>query len=232
MTTNAKPDDDYRPELLRLFRQLGPAALDRLRGLLEHRCYPAEAVVFHQGESPRGIYLVRSGLLSLEHLTPGGRTVAMRLAAGTEVVALAECLTGNTHQLLARTLAPSVLDFAPRDLFLEFLEREPELTLDLLRRISRRVERLQQGCYEVTGRYPLADRLLGKLHDLAETCGVPTPDGVLLDLPLTVQNLADLLGCSRQWASKLLGEMEAEGLVRRSRRQIVLCDRKLALSPG
>jgi DNA-binding MarR family transcriptional regulator len=49
----------------------------------------------------------------------------------------------------------------------------------------------------------------------------------LLDAPLTVRDLAGTLGCSRQWASKLLSEIEAQGLIEREGRRIILTDAAL-----
>lgn len=195
-------------------------------GLLRRQEVPAGAIVFCQGELAQGLHVVREGTLAVEHMTPDGRNVTIRLAVPGSVVGLVATLTGNPHQLLARALERTVLDFGPRADFLDFLDDHPRLARSLLQRVSRRVESLERDCFEATGNYPLAERLLGKLGTLAQTIGRPTPEGMALDLPLTVQTLANLLGCSRQWTSKLLSEMEASGLIRRSRECIVL------LTPG
>ena len=80
---------------------------------------------------------------------------------------------------------------------------------------------------------PLVERLLHKLQELADACGVTTESGgLLLDAPLTVQDLAGSLGCSRQWASKLLSEIESRGLIERRGRRIVLTEAALEHSSG
>jgi CRP-like cAMP-binding protein len=220
------PLEDPAPSFGLPLGMLTPAATAAFTGLLRRQEVAAGSIVFRQGELAQGLHVVREGTLAVEHLTPDGRSVTIRLAVPGSVVGLVATLTGNPHQLLARALEAAVLDFGPRSDFLAFLDDHPRLARNLLQRVSRRVESLERDCFEASGNYPLAERLLGKLEGLARHTGRPTPDGMALDLPLTVQTLANLLGCSRQWTSKVLGEMEQSGLIRRSRERIVL------LSPG
>lgn len=216
------PLDDPAPSFGLPLGSLTQATTRALARLLRRQEVPAGTIVFRQGEPARGLHLVRQGTLAVEHLTPDGRNVTIRLAVPGSVVGLVATLTGNPHQLLARALEPAVLDFGPRSDFLAFLDDHPKLARSLLQRVSRRVESLERDCFEATGNYPLADRLLGKLEALARVTGRSTPEGLALDMPLTVQTLANLLGCSRQWTSKVLTEMEKTGLIRRSRDCLVL----------
>jgi CRP-like cAMP-binding protein len=101
------------------------------------------------------------------------------------------------------------------------------VAVELLIRVSQDLVTLQAGVYEAAGGGNLGDRLVRQLQELAGSCGVPTDRGTLLDAPLTVRDLAGTLGCSRQWASKLLSEIEAQGLIEREGRRIILTDAAL-----
>jgi CRP-like cAMP-binding protein len=63
---------------------------------------------------------------------------------------------------------------------------------------------------------------MSALIELGNVYGVPAEAGLRIPVPLTVQMLADKVGCSRQWASKLLGELEAAGKLKRNRSWITL----------
>jgi len=65
---------------------------------------------------------------------------------------------------------------------------------------------------------------MSALVELGRIYGLPAEAGLRIPVPLTVQMLADKVGCSRQWASRLLGELEAAGKLRRNRGWITLTD--------
>ena len=71
-------------------------------------------------------------------------------------------------------------------------------------------------------RVPSGERLMSALIELSRIYGVPADSGLRIPVPLTVQMLADKIGCSRQWASRLLGELEAAGKLKRNRSWITL----------
>jgi len=74
----------------------------------------------------------------------------------------------------------------------------------------------------LSARVPTGERLLSALAELARVYGLPAEAGLRIPVPLTVQMLADKVGCSRQWASKLLGELESAGKLKRNRSWITL----------
>jgi CRP-like cAMP-binding protein len=63
---------------------------------------------------------------------------------------------------------------------------------------------------------------MSALVELGRVYGVPAESGLRIPVPLTVQMLADKIGCSRQWASKTLGELEAAGKLKHKRGWITL----------
>jgi len=60
------------------------------------------------------------------------------------------------------------------------------------------------------------------LREFGQNCGHPIDDGVRIRIPLTVQDLADKIGCSRQWTSKLLGKLQTARLIERNQGWIIL----------
>jgi CRP/FNR family transcriptional regulator len=186
------------------------------------KAYSARATVVRQGDPVEGVFVVQSGLVRLTHLTPWGRNVAVQLVGPAAVLGLPEMISGGSFPWNAEVVQRTVLELIPRDEMLSFLSAYPEVTLDLLTQVSRELVKIQADlCASMSGS-PLRERLLGKLCELCGDWGVKTPQGLELDLRITVQDLADHLGCSRQWVSKALGELEDDGLVRRRSRGALL----------
>ena len=206
------------------FTNLSDEAREEFHGLAQPRFYSPGTTIIRQGEKADGLYILQSGLIRLLHLTEAGKPVGVRMLTPSEMIGLTEVITGDPYRVTAETVEECRLEFFPRRQFVPFLLKTPALAVELLVRMSQDFERLQEGMYESDGGLPLVVRLLHKLQELADACGVSTDGGLLLDAPLTVQDLAGTLGCSRQWASKMLSEIESRGLIERRGRRIVLTE--------
>ncbi len=204
------------------FSDLSPEAREAFRAISETRVYAPGSRIIRQGDPALGLFVVQTGLVRVLHLTPGGKPVGVRMASTSEILGLNEVITGDRYRQSAEAVEQTRLEHVPRKRFVPFLFQHPEVAVEVLIRVSQDYAKLQEGLYEAAAGSPLGDRLLHKLQEFAGSCGVPTDRGVLLDVPLTVQDLAGSLGCSRQWASKLLAEIESQGLIERNGRRITL----------
>jgi CRP-like cAMP-binding protein len=204
------------------FNDLSEEARIAFETIMEPRFYAPGSIIHRQGDPSRGIFVVRSGLVRAAHLTPGGKGVGVQVLGAGTVLGLTEVVTGDFFLTTVEAVEDCEIESVARRHFVPFLLNHPQVALALLIRVSQDLARLQAGVFEAAGGGRLTDRLLRQLQELAGNCGVPTDRGTLLDLPLTVRDLAGTLGCSRQWASKLLSEIESLGLIERDGRRIIL----------
>lgn len=195
--------------------------------IVEARYYAPGSIILRQGDPARGIFIVRSGLVRVAHLTPGGKAVGVQVLGPGAILGLTEVVTGDPFLSTVEAVEDCEVESVVRRQFVPFLLQHPEVALQLLIRVSQDLAQLQAGVFEAAGGGRLTDRLLRQLLELASSCGVPTDRGTLLDVPLTVRDLAGTLGCSRQWASKLLSEIESQGLIERDGRRIILTEAAL-----
>jgi CRP/FNR family cyclic AMP-dependent transcriptional regulator len=211
-----------------VFVALPPRARRDFEEMMRARSYPSGSAVVHQGEPVDGVYVVQSGVVRLLHLTPPGKAVAVQLVGPAGVLGLPEMVSRVPYPWTARVVEDAVLEFIPRARFLAFLATYPEVALDLLGQVSHELVHLQRDLCATMAGAPMPERLLDKLRELCEDYGVDTAEGLRLDLHMTVQDLADHLGCSRQWVSKTLGDLEQRGMIRRQSRDLLLTDAALA----
>lgn len=200
-----------------------PVGLRReLQDITDVRSYPAGITVVHQGDDAHGVFTVRSGAVRLLHMAVGGKMMAVRVVSASGILGLPEVTSGTPYQFTAQTVDESVLEYAPRKAFVSFLLNNPQVAVELLIWLSQQFEDLQLSLCETVTDPDLEHRLLNQLRELSETCGSPIDGGIELRPKLTGQDLADGLGCSRQWISKLLGDLENRGLIRRRSRRIIV----------
>lgn len=204
------------------FCSLDGEARTAFEALAEVRGYAPGSCLVEQGERPEGLFIVRSGLVRLRHDGADGRRLILGLVGRAGLVGLVEVVNASPARTSAVAVNDTVVEMIPRQEMVGFLVRFPQAVLPLLAWGSEELERRTEELIAERRSRPMPQRLLRRLRGLAEVCGHPVEGGVLIDVPLTVRSIGDSLGCSRQWASKLLGEAEAAGLVERRQRRILL----------
>jgi len=173
--------------------------------------YPQGAVLFVEGQSPRGVYIVCSGRVKLSTTSREGKSLILRIAQGGEVLGLHATVSGKPYELTAETLQPCQLDFIKREDFVRFLQKHADACLNAAKHLSRNV----QSAYETI-------RSLGLSHSVSEkmarlllewaTDGEHTQDGIRIKVSLTHDEMAQLIGTSRETVTRVLGEFRDKQL--------------------
>ncbi|HEU4390584.1 MAG TPA: Crp/Fnr family transcriptional regulator [Blastocatellia bacterium] len=186
------------------------------------RVYGPGATILRQEDDPSGVFIIRRGRAKLFCLTRIGKTLTMGIGGPGSMLGLTAVLLDTTYEATAVALHETNVDYICRKDFLQFLDETPALAVDLLPIVGREASNALTELVDTAGRLPLSERLMHRFKTLSETWSHRTADGVKLDLPLTVQDIAESLGCSRQWASKVLKDLEDQGSIRRRGRSITL----------
>jgi CRP-like cAMP-binding protein len=154
---------------------------------------------------------------------PNGKSISDLFGPGS-VVGVAWSAIHSTSPYTTMALEECEVEQADAGRILEHLRHDPGTALDLLRYVSRQSSRLLGLFYKTAGKVPSDARLLETLREISAGCGAAVEAGMRITLPLPVQVLAELIGCSRQWASKLLGRLERQGTIKRKGSWITLVE--------
>ncbi len=141
----------------RIFCDLPPAALQNFENIKYTTAYPQGAVLFVEGQMPRGIFVLCKGTVKLSINSPGGRTMIVKLAEPGEVLGLSATISGKPYEMTAETIDPCQVNFVKRDDFLHFLKDDVEACFKVAEQLS---EKYHNACDEV--------RSLGLSHSAAE----------------------------------------------------------------
>jgi CRP/FNR family transcriptional regulator len=188
----------------------------RVRRSIETRFYTPGCVIATQGQPAEGIFIVRAGWVKTVFQARSDRQFAAGLYGPGNVLALPDVMAAGRFSFSIETIEDSEIEFLSAGDLRSLMVDEPAVAVHLLQVVSKQFLQAMADIHEGTGA-STSDRLLRVLGDLAAQCGRDTGDGIRMRLPFTVQHLADRVGCSRQWATKALTELEEKGLVRRSR---------------
>ena len=186
------------------------------------RRLPHGDVVVRQGDSIECLFLVTLGAVRLSAVTSEGREIVVGILGPGDLFGEC-CLLGRPSPVEARAVGSTDVVALPLARVRDVLRHHPGTAEELLRLVASRLHRTSNALEEaLVGTLPA--RVSRRLRDLAATHGVPTPEGVRIGLPLTQDELARMVGASREAVSRTMGGLVARGLVRTAGRTLVIPD--------
>lgn len=120
----------------RIFRNLPPPAVQHLAAITSGSSYPNGAILFGEGQSPHGVFIVRRGRVQLSMSGRDDKTLISRISDAGEVLGLAETVSGKHYNTTAEVLEPAQADFIGRTDFLNFLREHSEASLRVAEQLS------------------------------------------------------------------------------------------------
>ncbi|HLG14452.1 MAG TPA: Crp/Fnr family transcriptional regulator [Blastocatellia bacterium] len=208
----------------RLFCDLSASALETLDALKYTNLYPKGAVLFAEGQSPRGIFVLCRGRAKLSTVLSNDKTRIMQIGDEGEVLGLSATLSGRPYEATAETLCQSQVNFIKRDDFLRFLANYPEVCLRVAHQVSNNYQAAFEQVRLLALAQPAAERLARLLLEWCEE-GEQTDQGVRLRLNLTQEEIAQVIGTSRETVTRLLGEFKHRNVIHTKGSTMLICDK-------
>jgi CRP-like cAMP-binding protein len=206
-----------------LFEHLNAADIQRIEAVSRTCKFERNSLVYLPTDSSDAVLLLLSGRIKLYHITADGKQALLALIEPGEIFGELALVEAGGREEFAEAMLPSQVVLIPRDVVTALMHAHPEVALGVTRLIGfrrRRVERRLKSLLFRSNR----EKLIHLLLELSEKYGRPTPNGVELSIKLAHQELANIIGSTRETVTVLLGELQAEGAVHIERRRITLRD--------
>ena len=208
----------------RLFCNLPPDATQLLARITSPAVYPKGAMLFVEGQTSRGVFILCSGRVKLSTSSVDGRTLILRIADQGEVLGLPATVTEKAYELTAEVIEPTQANFIPRQDFLNFLREHGEVALRVAQQLgetyhSAIAELRTIGLSHSAGE-KLARFLLDLSTDHAEKAGE-----IRVSLTLTHQEIAQMIGTSRETVTRSFTEFKKKNLVQVRGSTLIICSR-------
>jgi CRP/FNR family transcriptional regulator len=204
-----------------------------LRLLNQHKqCaeYRAGQVVFRQGDPFRGVFVIEQGTLALRKCDRFGNTILLTLAHGGDTVGYRDYLAEQDYSTSADVLTDARLCLIAPTAVRELLRRNPALGLRFVRRMAEDLETAEQGMLRVSS-MPIRARVAHLLLTLKDRYGTADDTGVLrVELPLSRQDMASLLGVRPETITRTLHALEEAGVATFAGRTASIPDLDLLLN--
>jgi len=196
-----------------LFAGLAPEELENLATCLHRRRYARGETIFREQDPGSSMFLIEAGKVKIGLVSPDGKEVIVGVFGKGCFFGELALLDGAPRSADAMAIEPSSVLMLGRNDFVRYLEAHPTIAINLLQVLSHRIRRdgqkIQDAAFDVPARLA---RLLLRLAD-----GRPVP----VDVGAFTQNdLANMIGATRESVNKWLGCFQRQGLVRRDGRHL------------
>lgn len=194
------------------FCALSEASIAAIDEAKHASCFPEGSVIFLEGQEARGAYVLCQGRAKLMTTNADGKSMILKIAEPGEILGLHSCITGRPHEVTAETLQPSQLTFIRREDLLRLLDEHPDACL-------RAAEHLANDCqsaYELIRSIGLSHSVSEKLARLLLQWSADgrVSDGVIrMKIALTHEEMAQLIGTSRETVTRTLSEFKKRHLL-------------------
>jgi CRP/FNR family transcriptional regulator len=206
------------------FCQLSSDLLSSFSASSHLATYPGGAILFIEGQMPRGAFVLCSGRVKLSTTSREGKVLILKIVEPGEVMGLSAVISEEAYEITAETLEPSLVNFVDGVGLLRLMERSGELGLRSAQAVSREFQYAYREIHELI----LARSSSGKLARLllswmnatdkeSREFGVQTP--------VTHEEMAQRIGASRETVTRLLSELRKKDLIRLDGATLVIKNR-------
>lgn len=178
---------------------------------------------FHQDEPADFFYVLVEGQVRLSQLTAEGHQVIIRFMSPGDGMGIIVALSNTTYPLSAEAVTDCLAlrwDYVST---IRLMEQHSRLGLNGLRLVAGRFQDLQDRYRELSTER-VERRVARVLLRLARQTGQRTDRGVLIDLPLSRQDLGEMTGTTLYTVSRTLSSWEQQGLIETGRERVIICN--------
>ena len=181
--------------------------------------------IFHHRTPVFGCYILYQGRAKLVVRAKNGKKVLFKFCRAGDLIDGVLLCGIEMHSTYAEALEDSGVCFIPKASFEELLQEYPQVSLEVIRRLSKDLAMLKKRLTDMSCK-DVRERLIGLLLDLGREYGVEEEGGLLIDLALSQQDLAEMVGTSRQTVNQKLRRLEEKSLIMIAKRRITITNEK------
>lgn len=221
----AAPDECLSCSLRRSgdFCNLPLNLLSKLNGMGHITLYPANATLLSAGQMPRGIYIACSGRSKLSIEARDGKTIILKIAGNRQLMGLSAVVSGGPSLITVTTIEVCQIKFIERESFLLFIEQNSHVALACATMLAREITTSFDDVHDLLLARSSTEKLARLL--LSWVSDEPHNRELRVSTEFTHQEIAQMIGSSRETVTRLLSVMKKKDLIRLDGETLVIPNR-------
>ena len=202
---------------------LQPRDREALAAYVTRRHFRKGDTIFQKEDPGQSLFIVESGSVRIYLPSPQGADLTLAVLGPGDFFGDLSLLDGSPRSAGAAASSETTALTLERADFIALVRSRPEAAVAVLAVVARRLRETDEMAADLAF-LDVAARLAKKMLELAASHGVQRPNGVLLNLALTQEELANMIGVTRESVNRNLGEFRRAGLVANEGRRFVIRD--------
>ncbi|MCH8836513.1 MAG: Crp/Fnr family transcriptional regulator [Candidatus Marinimicrobia bacterium] len=214
------------------FAELEPEMLDRIDGAKQTRKYKKGQVIFYEDNPAFGLYCIYSGKVKLYKSTAEGKRLTLQIADPGDQLGHLALFTGQPYSATGEALEDSTICFVDRRCLPTLMEKNPQATWSIINGLAQGLSITRDRATDIAYR-SVRERVAGMLLQLKAKYGRPEGNAVRLDIALSREDLAELIGATKESLVRVLSDFRQEQLITdKGSNLMLLSPKKLAKIAG
>ena len=207
------------------FCGLSPDVLKMLGAVSHLSTYPGGAVLFVEGQMPRGAFVLCSGKAKLSTTSREGKVLILKIAEAGEVLGMSAVISGEPFELTAETAGPCQVNFIDREALMRLMEQNGEFGLHASQALSREFQSAYRDIHDLVLARSSAGKLARLLLSWTPIREQFEPPEVRVRASLTHEEMAQMIGSSRETVTRLLSDLKKKEFIRQDGTTLVIRNR-------
>jgi len=207
-----------------LFCSLSLNAGQRLNEVKSTAVYPRGAMLFIEGQQPRGVFVLCTGRVKLSTTSREGKTIITKISEPGDVLGLNAVVASRPYEVTSEMMEPGQANFVPRDSLLQLMKEFPEVAMRVAQQLSRNYftayEEIRTLGLSISPSEKFAKLLLSWSPETAQNDGSSH-----VRLTLTHEEIGELIGTTRETVSRLFSDFKRKQLVQLKGAMLVIRSR-------
>jgi CRP/FNR family cyclic AMP-dependent transcriptional regulator len=208
-----------------LFEKLNDSQIQQLERVAQSKSFSRKSVLYFPNDSADSILLVASGRVKICNITPEGKQSILAFIEPGEIFGELSVFAAAQREEYAETMEKSTIIKIPVAAIQTLINELPNIALGITKLMGFRRLRIERRLKHLLFR-STRDRLVHLLLELMDDYGQQHQDGVLLNIKLSHQDLASIIGSTRESVTMVLGDLQLEKLIQIEKRKIMILNPK------
>jgi len=207
-----------------LFAGLKDEDLKKIRAIASVRQIKKREILFYDGEEAKGFYVILAGKMKIYKVSPEGKEQILHVVSAPDAFAEAALFLEGSYPAFAEALMDSQLLFFPKRDFIQLIEKNPRLSINMIVTLSQYLKRFALLIEELSLK-EVSSRTAKYLIDLSLKLLKEGKNPKEVELDLSKTQLALILGTISETLSRTLAKMKAKGIIDVKKSKIIILNR-------
>jgi CRP/FNR family transcriptional regulator/CRP/FNR family cyclic AMP-dependent transcriptional regulator len=204
-----------------IFANLSDEEIKELMAAVKKRSFRAGEVIFHRDDPGPVLYMIKEGKVKISIMSPDGQEISLVVFGKGDCFGELALLDGEPRSADAIAIERVECYTLQRTDFHKAIMKNPKIAIQVLEVLSRRLRRTDKQVEDLIF-LDVYGRVAKKLLELSEEHGIKVHNGVLIDVRLTQQELASMVGASRESVNKVMGYFSEKQYISKERHRITI----------